>query len=68
MTINGVTYGTFSETHGTVAMDAHEADAEVDIEWQKEGKYFNLVGIRLAGQEVPAAHGQEDNSDLFPNE
>lgn len=68
VTINGVTYGTFSETHGTAAMDAHEANAEVDIEWQKEGKYFNLVGIRLAGQEAPASHSQENNSDLFPNE
>lgn len=66
--LGGCWYSTFDSKFADLARNAKEDDQAVDLEYVKAGQFTNCVGIRLAGQEAPAAHGQEDNSDLFPNE
>lgn len=65
--LGGTWYSTFDSKFADLARNAKEDDQAVDLEYVKAGQFVNCVGIRLAGQEI-AAHGQEDNSDLFPNE
>lgn len=66
--LGGTWYSTFDSKFADLARNAKEDDQAVDLEYVKQGQFTNCVGIRLAGQEAPAAHAHEDNSDLFPNE
>lgn len=63
--LDGVTYGTFDKTHGELAEKAYAAGAVVEIEYAKEGKYTNLVGIRAVDQVDEGPAPQEDRQAVI---
>lgn len=61
ITVNGETYGTFSETDATTAQDAQENGQSVRLAWVQNGKYRNVASITVLGDAAEA--GLDLNED-----